>query len=112
MSLPNVDEIEIAKKEKVYINKESYSLFESILNEAMGDSFIGSVKVKLGTSFRQGSPEEFESKFNQWVSECLKKGVMVKTLSSNSASRVVFNEKYNNIEAWAEGLKVAKELGV
>lgn len=112
MSLSNVDEIELAKKEKVYINNESYSLFESILNEAMGSAVVASVKVNLGSSFRQSNEEEFVSKFNQWVTACLKKGVMVKTLSSNSASKVVFNQKYNNIEAWAEGLKVLKELGV
>tara|TARA_Y100000114_G_scaffold44380_2_gene39961 strand:- start:1274 stop:1612 length:339 start_codon:yes stop_codon:yes gene_type:complete len=112
MSLSNIDEIVLAQDEKIYVNKQSYSLFENILNEAMGEVVTSDVKVKLGTSFRQGYPEKFVSKFNQWVSLCLKKGVMVKTLSSNSASKVIFNEKYNNIEAWAEGLKVLKELGV
>ena len=112
MSLSNIDEIELAQEEKIYVNQHSYSLFENILNEAMGEIVTSNVRVKLGTSFRQGYPEEFVSKFNQWVSLCLKKGVMVKTLSSNSASKVIFNEQYNNIEAWAEGLKVLKELGV
>lgn len=112
MSLSNIDQIELAQDEKIYVNTQSYSLFENILNEAMGEVVVSGMKVKLGTSFRQGSPEEFVSKFNQWVSLCLKKGVMSKTLSSNSASKVVFNQKYNNIEAWAEGLKVLKELGV
>ena len=112
MSLSNVDDIELAEKEKIYVNTETYSLFESILNEAMGDTVISGMKVKLGSAFRQGDPEKFVAKFNQWVSLCLKKKVMTKTLSSNSASRVVFNEKLNNIEAWAEGLKVLKELGV
>ena len=112
MSLSNIDEIELAEKEKIYVNTETYSLFESILNEAMGETVVSGLKIKLGSSFRQGNPEEFVAKFNNWVSLCLKKKVMTKTLSSNSACRVVFNEKFNNIEAWAEGLKVLKELGV
>ena len=112
MSLSSIDQIELAEKEKIYVNTESYSLFESILNEAMGEIVVSDIKVKLGSSIKQNDPEKFISKFNQWVTACLKKGVMVKTLSSNSACKVVFNEKYNNIEAWAEGLKVLKELGV
>ena len=112
MSLSNIEEIELAQKEKININTESYSLFEHILNEAMGEVIVSGFKVKLGTAFRQGHPQEFVSKFNQWVSLCIKRKVMVKTLSSNSASKVTFNEKLNNIEAWAEGLKVLKELGV
>lgn len=112
MSLVNIDEIELAQEETIHINKQSYSLFESILNEAMGEAVVSGVKLKLGSAFRQADPEGFVAKFNMWVTACLKKGVMVKTLSTNSARKVTFNEKYSNMEAVMEGLKVLKDLGV
>ena len=112
MSLSNVDEIELAKEEKIYINNQSYDLFESLLNEVMGEIIVSDVKVGLGSSYRLADPEGFIAKFNQWVTLSLKKGVMTKTLSSNSASKVTFNENYNSVTAWAEGLKVLKELGI
>ena len=110
MALSNIGEIELAQNEKIHVNKESYSLFESLLNEAMGELVVSGLKIKLGTSLRQGSPEDFVSKFNQWVTLCLKKGVMNKTLSTNSDKRVKFNPDYNNVQAWGAGLSVLKEM--
>jgi len=112
MSLLNIDEIELAVAEKIRVNKSTYNMFESLLNELWGEQQINKTKIKLGTAHRVSSPEDFVCKFNNWVTECMKKKVMVKTLSSNSASKVTFNEKYSNIESWAEGLKVLKEMGV
>ena len=110
MSLEGIDEIELSEQKKIYVNNATFGLFEALLNEVKGEMQVGKLKIKLGTALKNSDFEQFVSGFNLWVSACLEKGVMEKTLSSNSASKVIFNSNYSEIQAWGEGLKVLKGM--
>ena len=102
---------EIESENKVcHINARTRPLFKEILNKVGSDVKIGSSNLKYGDAIYKVDPQEFESLFNRWVSKCIEKGVMRKTLSTDCTKQLEWAQELSDVERALEGLEAAKEL--
>ena len=93
-----------------HINARTRPLFREILNKIGGSTKIGSNNLKYGDAIYKLDQEEFNSLFNRWVSKCVEKGIMKKTLSSNCTKHLEWSQELSDVEKALEGLEVAREL--
>ena len=95
-----------------HINARTKPLFKEILNKVGRNIKIGSSKLKYGDAIDKLDPHEFEALFNRWVSKCVEKGVMRKTLSTDSSKKLEWAQELSDVERALEGLEVAKDMVV
>ena len=94
----------------VHVNIKTYSLFEEMLNEVGKPIKIGNQQLGYGESIRKINFELFVSLFNQWVSLCLEKKVMRKTLSTNSEKQTEWSQEMGEVQRALKGLEVLREI--
>ena len=93
-----------------HVNARTRPLFKEMLNKVGSDVKVGASVLKYGDAIFKLDPSEFESLFNRWVSKCIKKNLMRKTLSSDCTKQLEWSQELSEVERALEGLEVAKEL--
>tara|TARA_Y100001973_G_C5161178_1_gene313613 strand:- start:290 stop:646 length:357 start_codon:yes stop_codon:yes gene_type:complete len=93
-----------------HVNIKTYSLFEEMLNEVGKPIKIGDKQLGYGESIRKINFELFISLFNQWVSLCLEKGIMKKTLSSNAEKQTEWSQEMGEVQRALKGLETLREI--
>ena len=93
-----------------HINARTRPLFREILNKIGSDVKIGKSNLKYGDAIYKLDQEEFASLFNRWVSKCVEKNIMRKTLSSDCTKQLEWAQELSDVERALEGLEVAREL--
>lgn len=102
---------EIESKNKVcHINARTRPLFKEMLNKIGSDVKIGKSNLKYGDAIYKLDQEEFISLFNRWVTKCVEKNIMRKTLSSDCTKQLEWAQELSDVERALEGLEVAREL--
>lgn len=94
----------------VHVNGRTRPLFREMLNQ-VGDSVkVGTSCLKYGDAIFKVDPSQFDSLFNIWVSKCIEKGYMRKTLSSNSTKQLEWAQELSDVERALFGIEVLKEM--
>lgn len=93
-----------------HVNARTRPLFKEMLNKVGSDVKVGSSVLKYGDAIFKIDINEFESLFNRWVSKCIEKNIMRKTLSSNCTKQLEWAQELSEVERALEGLEVVKEL--
>ena len=99
-----------SKNNVCHINARTRPLFKEMLNKIGSSVKIGAASLKYGDAIYKLDQVEFESLFNKWVTKCVDKGIMRKTLSTDCTKQLEWAQELSDVERALEGLEVAKEL--
>jgi len=94
----------------LHVNTKTHSLFEEMLNEVGQPIKIGNQQLGYGESIRKINYELFISLFNQWISACLEKGIMSKTLSTNHEKQTEWAQEIGEVQRALKGMEVLREI--
>ena len=98
------------KKVVCHVNARTRPLFKEMLNKIGSDIAIGKSNLKYGDAIHKLDIEEFNSLFNRWVTACVEKNIMRKTLSSDCTKKLEWAQELSEVERAFLSLEVAKEL--
>ena len=93
-----------------HINARTRPLFKEMLNKINSDVKIGTSSLKYGDALYKLDPDEFQSLFNRWVTKCVEKNIMRKTLSTDCTKQLEWAQELSDVERALEGLEVVREL--
>lgn len=93
-----------------HIDARTRPLFKNMLNKIGNDVKVGKSVLKYGDALFKVDPDEFESLFNRWVSKCVEKNIMKKTLSTNCTKHLEWSQELSEVERAFEGMEVLKEI--
>lgn len=105
-TLTEIDESKIV----CHINSRTKPLFRSMLNQLGNNIKVGKGLYKYGDTLYKLDKKYFDSLFNIWVSKCLEKKLMKKTLSSNSSKKLEWSSELSEVERAFKGMEVLKEM--
>tara|TARA_S200002703_G_scaffold48346_1_gene41762 strand:+ start:2604 stop:2951 length:348 start_codon:yes stop_codon:yes gene_type:complete len=94
----------------LHVNVKSYSLFEEMLNEIGKPIKFGKQSLGYGESIRKINHDMFISLFNRWVSCCLEKGIMRKTLSTDYEKQTEWAQEIGEVQRALKGLEALREI--
>lgn len=93
-----------------HINARTRPMFKEMLNRIGSEVKVGRSNLKYGDAIYKLDMEEFDSLFNRWVTACVEKGIMKKTLSTDCTKHLEWSQELSEVERAFLGLEVAKEL--
>tara|TARA_Y100001937_G_scaffold38865_2_gene55294 strand:- start:3930 stop:4262 length:333 start_codon:yes stop_codon:yes gene_type:complete len=98
------------EKTVCHINERTRPLFKEMLNK-LGDKIqIGKTTLGYGDAIYKVEPEEFESLFNRWVTGCVGKDIMRKTLSTDCTKKIEWSQELSEVERVFLSMEVIKEM--
>ena len=93
-----------------HVNERTKPLFKEMLNKIGDEVKIGKSSLKFGDAIYKLDEEEFISLFNRWVTACVEKNIMRKTLSSDYTKKLEWSKELSDVErAWLS-MEVLKEI--
>lgn len=101
-----------AESEKVvcHINARTRPMFKEMLNRLGNEIKVGKSNLKYGDAIYRLDMEEFDCLFNRWVTACVGKGIMKKTLSTNCTKHLEWSQELSEVERAFQGMEVLKEM--
>ncbi len=93
-----------------HVNARTKPLFKEMLNRLGSDIKIANTTLKYGDAILKIEPEEFESLFNRWVTKCVHKNIMRKTLSTDYLKKLEWSQELSDVERAFLSMEVLKEL--
>jgi len=93
-----------------HINVRTKPLFKEMLNKIGSDIKIGKSILSYGDAIYKLDVEEFDCLFNRWVTACVEKGCMRKTLSSDCTKKLEWAQELSEVERAFQGMEVLKEM--
>lgn len=93
-----------------HINGRTRPLFKEMLNQVGCPIKVGINELKYGDALFKLDENQFQSLFNRWVSKCIEKNIMKKTLSSNCTKQLEWSQELSEVERAFKGMEVLKEM--
>lgn len=93
-----------------HINARTRPMFREMLNKLGSEVLVGKNKLKYGDAIYRLDIEEFNSLFNKWVTACVEKGIMRKTLSTDCTKHLEWSQELSEVERAFQGMEVLKEI--
>ena len=101
---------DIERQPVVHVNKRTKPLFEKMLNSIGKNIKVGKTQLGYGTALHVLDEEQFNCYFDIWISKCLEKNIMRKTLSRDSDKVVEWSNELDDVEKAHHGLEALREI--
>ena len=93
-----------------HVNSRTKPLFKEMLNQVCSPIKVGINELKYGDALFKLDENQFQSLFNRWVSKCIEKNIMKKTLSSDCTKQLEWSQELSEVERAFKGMEVLKEI--
>lgn len=93
-----------------HVNARTRPLFKDMLNQIGKPVAVGLNTLKYGDAIYKLDKNQFESLFNQWVSKCIEKNIMRKTLSSDCTKQLEWSQELSDVEKAFQGMEILKGM--
>ena len=100
----------VERQPVVHVNKRTKPLFEKMLNSVGKNIKVGKTQLGYGTALHVLDEEQFNCFFDIWISKCLEKNIMRKTLSRDSDKVVEWSNELDDVEKAHHGLEALREI--